>query len=171
MALHDYKGKTPVLGEGCFVAPSADLIGDVTLAEGASVWYGAAVRGDLAPIRLGKNCNVQDNSVLHVDDNGPVVLGENVVVGHGAIIHAAVVEDNCLIGMGAVVLDFAHIGRGSVIGAGAVVPPRAEIPPFSQVLGVPGRVVKTLSPETEQDRIAHALAYRGLAADYLPEEK
>lgn len=171
MGIYEFKGKTPQIAEGCFVAPSADLIGDVQLAEGTSVWYGVVLRGDIAPIQIGRNCSIQDNSVFHVDEGIPVVLGDNVTIGHGCVVHAATIEDSCLIGMGAVVLDEAHIGRGSVIGAGAVVPPKAVIPPFSQVLGIPGKVVKQLDPSTEQARLQHAAAYVQLAGEYLAAEK
>lgn len=167
MAQYPFKGKAPQIDETCFLAPSADLIGDVQAGPDSSIWYNVTLRADLAPIRIGRNCSIQDNSVFHVDEGIPVVLGDNVTVGHGCIIHAATIEDNCLIGMGAVVLDEARIGRGSVIGAGAVVPPRAVIPPFSQVLGIPGKVVKTLDPATEEARLAHADAYAHLAAVYL----
>ena len=170
MANYAFKGKAPQIGAGCFVAPSADLVGDVRLGDGSSVWYGAVLRGDIAPILVGRNCSIQDNSVFHVDEGIPVVLGDDVTVGHGCVIHSATIEDSCLIGMGAVVLDEAHIGRSSVIGAGAVVPPHAVIPPFSQVLGVPGKVVKQLDPATEQDRQAHAAAYVQLANEFLSEE-
>ena len=168
MGSYEYKGIEPVIGQGCYVAPSADLIGDVELGDGSSVWFGTVLRGDIAPVRIGRGCNIQDNSVLHGIVDGPVILGDNVAVGHGCIIHAAVIEDNCLIGMGAVILDEAHIGRGAVSGAGAVGPPRAVIPPFSQVLGVPGKVVKQLDPSTEQDRIDHAARYQLLAQEYGP---
>ncbi|MDO4732317.1 MAG: gamma carbonic anhydrase family protein [Bacillota bacterium] len=171
MAIYDYKGKRPQIAESCFVAPSADLIGEVEVAEGSSIWYGVVLRGDIAPIRIGRNCSIQDNSTFHVDDDTPVILGDNVTVGHGCIVHAATVEDCCLIGMGAVILNGAHVGRGSVIGAGAVVPPNAVIPPFSQVMGVPGRVVKQLDPSTEQARLRHAEAYVKLGREFLASEE
>lgn len=167
MGIYEYNGILPEIGSSCYIAPSADIIGHVELGEGSSVWFGTVLRGDIAPIRIGRGCNIQDNSVLHGIVNGPVILGDHVAVGHGCIIHAATIEENCLIGMGAVVLDQAHIGRGSIIGAGAVVPPHATIPPFSQVLGVPGKVVKTLAVETEQARIEHAARYQALAQAYL----
>lgn len=167
MPIVEYKGKLPKIGKNCFVAETAVLVGDVTLKDGANIWYGAVLRGDLAPIVIGENSNVQDNCVVHIDEGIPTILGDNVTVGHGAIIHACTIEDNCLIGMGATVLDNAHVGRASIIGAGAVVSPRSVIPPFSQVLGIPGKVVKTLAPETEEDRIKHALSYVETAQDYI----
>ncbi len=170
MSIISFDGKTPVIGKNCFVADSAQLIGDVTLKDGASVWYGAVLRGDVSPIVIGENSNVQDNAVLHGESGDPcfpVILGDRVTVGHSAVVHACVVEDNCLIGMGSVVLDKAHIGHGSIVAAGAVVSPGKEIPPLSQVMGIPGTVAKTLAPETEQDRINHADRYHELALFYL----
>lgn len=167
MSIYDYKGVLPRIPEDCFIADSAAVIGDVSIGGGSSVWFGAVLRGDVSYIAIGENTNIQDNCVVHVDDDVPTVIGSNVTVGHNAIIHAATVEDDCLIGMGAIVLDFAHIGRGSIIAAGAVVPPHAEIPPFSQVAGVPGKVVKTLDPETAEKRRSHAANYAALSKDYI----
>ena len=165
--LQDYKGISPQIGEQVFVAESASVIGDVRLADESSVWYNATLRGDVAEIVIGARSNIQDNCVLHGCHALPVILEENVTVGHGAIIHGAYIERDCLIGMGAVVLDNSHIGHGSVIGAGAVVAPRSIIPPLSLVVGVPGKVVRTLAAESEQERIAHAAGYLNLKDDYL----
>ena len=168
-----FKGKTPDIHEDSFLAISADIVGDVTLAEGVSVWNNATVRGDMDIVRIGKYTNVQDGCVIHVDSPradqptwGPTIIGEYVTIGHGAIVHAATVEDCCLIGMGAIVLDGAVVGKGSIVGAGALVPPNAVIPPFSMVLGTPGRVIKTLLPESLEDRIRHAKIYYDLARQY-----
>jgi len=125
-----------------FVAPTAVLRGDVTIGARSSVWYGAILRGDLAPVVLGSDTNVQDGSILHVEVDGPVVLGDRVTVGHRAVVHGCEVEDDCLIGIGALVLSGARVGRHSIIGAGAVVKEGWHVPPRSVVLGVPGRVVR-----------------------------
>ncbi len=125
-----------------WMAPGAIVTGDVHLAEYASVWYGAVLRGDSASIHVGARTNIQDGSVVHVDHGMPTVIGADVVIGHGAIVHAATVEDGCLIAIGATVLSGAVIGRGSIVGAGAVVTEGKVIPPRSLVLGVPGRVVR-----------------------------
>jgi carbonic anhydrase/acetyltransferase-like protein (isoleucine patch superfamily) len=137
----------PRLHQTAFVAPGARLIGDVTLEAEASVWYNAVLRGDLAPIVLGVQSNIQDNCVVHVDEGVPCRIGARVGVGHGAILHGCEIEEDCLVGMGAIVLNRAHVGRGSVIGAGSLVPERTAIPPGSLVLGVPGRVVRSVDAE------------------------
>ncbi len=137
----------PRLHPTAFVAPGARLIGDVTLEAEASVWYNAILRGDLAPIVLGAQSNIQDNCVVHVDEGVPCRIGARVGVGHGAILHGCKIEEDCLVGMGAIVLNRAHIGRGTVIGAGALVPEGMAVPPGSLVLGVPGRVVRAVDAE------------------------
>jgi len=167
MTIYEYQGARPVIGQDCFIADSADVIGAVRIGDGSSIWFGSVVRADLAPITIGRNSNIQDNCVVHVIKDIPTVIGDHVSLGHGVIIHAATIEDNCLIGMGAVVLDQAVIGHGSIIAAGTVVPPRMVIPPHSQVMGVPGKVVKTLDPDMEQKRVNHADTYAGLAKTYL----
>ena len=162
-----YLTSMPSLGARVLVAPGAALAGDVTLAEDVSVWYGCVLRGDLAPVSVGARTNVQDGTVLHVADHGPCVIGADVVVGHRATLHACRVEDACLIGMQATVLDDAVIGAGSVLGAGTVVTQRTVIPPRSLVLGVPGKVVKTLTADEEAFHRAHAAKYVRLKENYL----
>ena len=130
-----------------WIAPQAIVLGEVHLARNASVWYGAVLRGDVAPIFVGSRSNVQDGCVIHVDHAMPTTIGEDVVMGHGAIVHAATVEDGCLIAIHASVLSRAVVGRGSIVGAGAVVVEGAVIPPRSLVLGVPGRVVRQVTDE------------------------
>jgi carbonic anhydrase/acetyltransferase-like protein (isoleucine patch superfamily) len=125
-----------------FIAPTAAVMGDVTLEEDTSVWYGAVVRGDMAPIVIGAQSNLQDGSVVHVDEGVPCLVGRRVGVGHRAILHGCTIEDECLIGMGAILLNNARIGTGSVVAAGAVVPEGMQIPPRSLVIGVPGRIVR-----------------------------
>lgn len=125
-----------------FIAPTAAVLGDVTLGAGASVWYAAVLRGDMAPIVIGANTNIQDGTIVHVDEGVPCTVGERVGVGHRAILHGCTVEDDCLIGMGSVLLNHVHVGTGSVIAAGAVVPEGMRVPPGSLVMGVPGRIVR-----------------------------
>lgn len=134
-----------------FVAPTATLLGDVTVGPQSSVWFGAVVRADVAPITIGARTNIQDGAILHADEDEPCVIGDGVTVGHGAVIHSCTVEDDCLIGIRAVVLDRAVIGRGSIVGAGAVVTVDTVVPPGSLVLGIPARIVRSLLP----DEIAH----------------
>ena len=125
-----------------WVAPNATVLGDVTLGEGSSVWYGCVIRGDTDKISIGAQTNIQDLTMVHVDEGVPCTIGARVGVGHRAIIHGCTIEDECLIGMGAVILNRAVIGTGSVVAAGAVVPEGMVVPPGSLVMGVPGRVVR-----------------------------
>ncbi|MDI6917549.1 MAG: gamma carbonic anhydrase family protein [Thermoplasmatales archaeon] len=127
----------------CFIAENATVIGDVTIGENCSVWYNAVVRGDRNSIVIGKGTNIQDNAVVHVTKHNVTVIGENVSIGHAAVVHGAKIGGNCLIGMSATVLDGAEIGAGSLIGACALVTKNMKIPENSLVLGVPGKVVKT----------------------------
>lgn len=135
----------PTIHPTAWVAPNATILGDVTLGEESSVWYGAILRGDINRIVIGPRSNVQDGSVVHLADDLPTIVGELVTVGHKAILHACTVEDEVLVGMGAVVLDGAVIGARSIIGASALVTGGAKIPPGSLVLGSPAKVVRTLS--------------------------
>ncbi len=161
-----FRGVFPELHAPAYVAASADLIGNVRLAEGSSVWYNATLRADLAPISVGSNSNVQDNCCLHIERGMGCQLGECVTVGHSVTLHACTVEDNCLIGMGAVVLDGARIGHGSIVGAQALVTKGTLIPPHSLVLGSPAKVVKTLGDEVEEQNRLHALEYVALAREF-----
>jgi carbonic anhydrase/acetyltransferase-like protein (isoleucine patch superfamily) len=133
-----------VIHPSAFIAPGAQVLGDVSLGEHASLWYNTVVRGDMAPIAIGAETNIQDLSMVHVDEGVPCTVGRRVGVGHRAILHGCTVEDECLVGMGAILLNGVRVGKGSVIGAGAVVPEGVEIPPDSVVLGVPARVVRAV---------------------------
>jgi carbonic anhydrase/acetyltransferase-like protein (isoleucine patch superfamily) len=117
-------------------------MGDVTLGEDSSIWYGAVLRGDMAPIVIGARSNLQDGTIVHVDDDVPCIIGERVGVGHRVILHGCIVEDECLIGMGSILLNKVRIGTGSIVGAGAVLTENMEVPPNSLVLGVPARVIR-----------------------------
>ncbi len=151
----------PDLSLAAYVAPSAVVMGWVTIAEGVSIWPCAVVRGDVAAIELGMNVNVQDGAVLHCDAGLPIVLEASVTVGHRAVIHSAHVEAGCLIGIGAILLGGVRVGAGSIIGAGAVV--TRSVPPGSMVMGVPGKVVRGVSEEEMAGLIVHAGLYRRLA--------
>jgi len=135
-----------------FVARNAVLVGEVTVGPRASVWYGAVLRADIAPIEVGADSNVQDGVVIHVEEGIPTRLGERVTVGHGAIIHAADVEDDSLIAIGAIVLTGAKIGRGSIVGAGTLIREGFNVAPYSLVIGVPGKIARTLT-EVEKARV------------------
>lgn len=154
----------PVIHPSAYVAPGAFVRGDVTVGEQTNIWYNAVLRGDQEKITVGKATTIQDCCVLHGDAGCDVVVGDYVTVGHGAVLHGCTVEDNCLIGMNAVVLDHAVIGAGSIVGAGAVVASGTVIPPKSLVVGVPGKVKKTLTDEDVAGSVANAKSYLGLMA-------
>jgi carbonic anhydrase/acetyltransferase-like protein (isoleucine patch superfamily) len=144
--LRSFQGIRPVIPASAYVDPSAQVIGDVVLGEQASIWMNAVVRGDVNSIRIGAASNIQDCVVLHGMRNlYPVIIGERCTIGHNATVHGCVLEDDVLIGIGAVVLNDAHIGAGSIIAAGAVIPEHTIIPPRSLVAGVPGRRLRTLT--------------------------
>jgi carbonic anhydrase/acetyltransferase-like protein (isoleucine patch superfamily) len=147
MALYELDGHAPQLGKNAYVADSAQVIGKVTLEENASVWFGTIIRGDSEHIRIGRNSNVQDGSVLHADEGVPLTLGENVSVGHKVMLHGCTVGDGSLIGIGAVVLNHAKIGKNCLVGAGALVTEGKEFPDGSMILGSPAKVVRQLTPE------------------------
>lgn len=142
-----YLRQQPKLGTGVYIAKGAAVLGDVTLGDFSSVWYNAVLRGDINRIVVGHHSNIQDNAVLHLADDFPCLLGNYVTVGHSAVVHACTIGDECLVGMGAIVLDGAVVGEQSLIGARALVTQGMQIPPGSLVLGSPAKVVKTLSPE------------------------
>ncbi|MEU0855443.1 gamma carbonic anhydrase family protein [Streptomyces griseofuscus] len=158
-----FGGKEPRVDAEAFVAPTASVIGDVTLGAGASVWYGAVVRGDVETITVGARANVQDNVTLHADPGFPVTIGERVSIGHNAVVHGATVEDDCLIGMGATVLNGAVIGAGSLVAAQALVPQGMVVPAGSLVAGVPAKVRRELSPEEQEGVTLNGTLYADLA--------
>lgn len=162
LALH--LSKTPDVAQANWVAANATVVGDVTLGAKASVFYGAVLRGDIARIVIGEGTNIQDNAIVHLADDLDAIIGAWCTIGHGAIVHACTIGDECLIGMGATVLDGARIGARSIVGAGAVVTPRTIVPPGSMVLGAPAKVTRALS-EKEQ------LALRGWAEKYVEVSK
>ncbi|KQR02200.1 anhydrase [Arthrobacter sp. Leaf141] len=161
--LYPFAGNTPAVHETAFVAPTATIIGNASLAADASAFYGATVRADTAKISVGAGSNLQDNVVLHADPGFPCTVGERVSVGHAAVVHGSTVEDNCLIGMGATVLNGAVIGAGSLVAAGAVVLEGTVVPPRSLVAGVPAKVRRPLTDEEFDGVRANAERYVGLA--------
>lgn len=149
--IRPYRGVYPKIAASCYIDPSAQLIGDVEIGERSSVWCNATIRGDVNYIRIGEESNIQDNSVIHVEhDIYPTILGNRVTVGHSVTLHGCTIEDDCLIGIGAIILNGATIGKGSVIAAGALVPERMQVPPGSMVMGVPARVKRELTPEERE---------------------
>jgi carbonic anhydrase/acetyltransferase-like protein (isoleucine patch superfamily) len=160
--------RSPILpADGDFwVAPDANVIGDVDLGQGTSVWFGATLRGDNERITVGAGSNVQENSVLHTDMGFPLVIGANCTIGHKAMLHGCVIGDGSLIGMGATVLNGARIGRGCLIGAGALVTEGKEIPDGALVMGAPGKVVRMIDAAAAQKILAGAAWYRDRARAY-----
>ncbi len=156
-----------ITGKALFQAGNATVTGDVTLGKDVGIWFGAVVRADKDRIVIGDRSNIQDNCVVHTSSGFPVILGQDVSVGHGAILHGCRIDDQVLVGMGAIVLNGAHIGKGSVIGAGAVVREGAEIPEGSVVVGVPGKVIKQADEQQKQHILKNAASYRELAAEYV----
>lgn len=156
-------GKEPSIAPGAFTAPTSVVIGDVTMAEGSSVWYHTVLRADCGPIVLGADTNIQDNCTVHVDPGFPVTVGARVSVGHNAVLHGCTVEDDVLVGMGATVLNGAHIGAGSLIAAQALVPQGMRVPPGSLVAGVPAKVRRELTDEEREGIKLNAAMYLELA--------
>lgn len=147
--------------KAAFVAPNAVVMGQVSLAQGVSIWYGAVVRGDVERIEIGERSNIQDGAILHGDPGKPTILEDHVTVGHRAVIHSAYIERGCLIGIGAVVLDGVRVGAGSMVGAGAVV--SKDVPPLSLVVGVPAKLLREVSEAEAEELIEHARRYEKLA--------
>lgn len=159
--MKEFEGSFPDLDAKTFVADGAQVIGAVKMKEFSSVWFNTVIRGDVNRIEIGRYSNVQDNSVVHVTDDFPSMIGDYVTVGHNAIIHGCTIEDHCLIGMGAIVLSGAVIGTGSIIGAGALVREKQVIPPYSLVIGIPGKVAKSTAEDAESIH-AQAIKYKTL---------
>ena len=154
-----YKGHEPQIDATAFVAENATLIGDVVLAEDSSVWFGAVLRGDNEPIRVGSRSNIQDNATLHSDPSHPLTIGEDVTVGHNAVVHGCTLGNGVLVGMGAVVLDDAVIGDYSIVGAGAVVTAGMVAPPYSLVVGLPAKVARTDRLGQKETNLENAAGY------------
>lgn len=149
MTLYAFKNIRPEIHDSVFVAPTAQIMGDVRIARDASVWFQTVIRGDSATITIGERTNIQDLSMCHVDEGVPLTVGSGVTVGHQCCLHGCTIEDDCLIGMGATVMNHAVIGEGSVVAAGAVVLENTIVPPYSLVVGSPGKVKKTYENKEE----------------------
>jgi carbonic anhydrase/acetyltransferase-like protein (isoleucine patch superfamily) len=164
----------PTIDPSVFIARGAQVVGDVRLAADCSIWYNTVLRGDINYVQVGARSNIQDGCILHVENDKPCIVGENVTVGHGAIIHACMIEPECLIGMGAIILSGAFVGRGSIIAAGTIIRENVVVKPFSLMAGVPGRLIRTLDKSSAQTHrkwaqkysaVAQAHKERGLAAE------
>lgn len=166
MARYDYDGHSPQVHTSAFIAPSADLIGRVSIAEDACVMFSAVLRGDTAQISLGRGSNIQDGVAVHADEGFPAVVGDGVSVGHNAVVHGCTIGDNCLVGMGATVLNGAVVGENTLIAAGSVVLEGQTIPPGSLVAGIPAKVKRELTPEEIEAIRKNAQHYQKLARGY-----
>ena len=164
-----FAGIAPQLAKGVFVAAGACLIGDLQIGADSSVWFNSIVRGDVHSIRIGSRTNVQDNCVIHVTEGtAPTVIGDDITIGHRAIVHGCTIGDRCLIGMGSIIIDGAVINEDTVVAAGSVVPPGKTYPPGTLLLGAPAKVVRDLDAEEKKAVLASARHYQETAANYLP---
>ena len=164
--IKEFRGKKPIIAEDCFIADTASIYGDVEIGSGSSVWFGAALRADLDSIKIGKGSNVQENAVMHMDEGYPVIIGDNVTIGHGAIIHGATIGNNVIVGMGAIVMNGAVIGENSLVGAGTLVKEHMVIPEGSVVVGVPGKVIKEAVEANKLSATMSAIGYAELAKEF-----
>ena len=155
--------KTPEIHQSAFIADGAKVIGDVIMKSESSIWYNTVVRADINQIVVGKRSNIQDNSVLHLENDQGVIIGDDVTIGHNAIIHGCTINDGALIGMGAIIMNGAIIGRGAVVGAGAIVTEHMHVPDLGLVVGIPGKVIKTLPDSTFEKNVKWAKKYTQLA--------
>ena len=163
--IYKFKDKTPDVSKAAFVADSADIIGEVTLGEDSSIWFNTVLRGDIAPVIVGKGSNIQEGTVVHVENDTPCIIGDNVIVGHGAILHATKIGSRSLIGMGAIVLSNSEIGEDSVVGAGSLVTEGKKFPAKSLIIGSPARRIREVS-DSEMERIKRgAEKYIGLGKE------
>ncbi|QMS84203.1 gamma carbonic anhydrase family protein [Candidatus Xianfuyuplasma coldseepsis] len=167
MSFEQYKHSSPTIASTAKIFDSAVIAGDVTIKDYVNIWFNVSIRGDMAPVTIGENTNIQDNAVVHTNTNLPTVIGRNVTVGHGAIIHACTVEDNCLIGMGSILLDGCIIGTDTLIGAGALIPPGKHIPSGVLVVGNPMRIVRDLTIQEKEAMKANKDAYITLMKNYI----
>ena len=165
--IRPFGGKTPQLGEGVFVAPSADVIGNVVIGARSTIWYCAVLRADVESIRVGAETSIQDNTVVHVDSSGySTVIGDRVTVGHSVVLHGCSIGDDALIGIGSIVLNGAEVGAGAMVGAGSLVTPGTKIPPGMLALGSPARVKRPLTDEEQRNMREGATRYVRLGREH-----
>jgi carbonic anhydrase/acetyltransferase-like protein (isoleucine patch superfamily) len=166
--LRPYRGRLPLVHPSAYVDESAQVIGDVEIGEDSSVWMMVVIRGDVHRIRIGRRTNVQDGTVVHVmKDTHPTTIGDEVTIGHAAVIHGCTIDDRCLIGMGAILLNGSHIGTGSIVAAGSLVPERMQVPPGSMVMGSPARVRRAVRDREAADIQMLADRYVAYRLDYM----
>jgi carbonic anhydrase/acetyltransferase-like protein (isoleucine patch superfamily) len=165
--IYPYKNYWPQIEDTAFVAPGARIIGQVFIGAYSSLWYNVVARGDIDAIKIGKYTNIQDNSTIHVAYDFHAAIGDYVTVGHNAIIHGCEIDDHCLIGMGAIILNYAHIGKNSIIAAGSLIPQGRKIPPNSLVMGSPGKIIREVTDEEIKNIRLSADKYAEIAQEYL----
>jgi gamma-carbonic anhydrase len=168
--IRPFCGKVPKAAASAYIDPSAQVIGDITIGERSSIWPNVSARGDVSSITIGDESNVQDNCVMHCDDGFPLIIGNRVTVGHLAMLHGCVIEDDSLIGIGAIILNGARIGKGSVVAAGALIPEGMQVPPNSMVMGVPGKVKREITAEERERFQLNCQHYVDLARQYREEQ-
>ena len=172
--IHSFKNTLPILGKDTWVAPSADIVGDVACGEDCSIWFGCVVRGDVHYIKIGNRVNIQDLSMIHVthykkadkSDGNPTIIGDDVTIGHRVMLHGCTIESACLIGMSATILDGAVIGEESIVGAGSLVTKNKTFPPRSLIMGSPAKVIRELSDEEVKELYDSAHRYVEFKKDY-----
>jgi len=174
--IHNFKTFTPKIGKNSWIAPSADVIGDVEIGEDCSIWFGSIIRGDVHFIKIGDRTNIQDLSMIHVThykkerqtgDGNPTIIGNDVTIGHRVMLHGCTIEDACLIGMSATILDGAVIGKESIVGAGSLVTKNKVFPPRSLIMGTPAKVVRELTAKEVEELYASASRYVTFKNDYI----
>lgn len=162
----EYNNRKPKIGKNVFIAPTATIIGDVEIMDGANIWYGTVLRGDTSRIRVGRNTNIQDNCTVHTEGNHPALIGDNVTIGHNAVVHGCTVEDESMIGIGAVILNGAYIRTGSIVAAGSVVTEGQEIGPHVLAAGTPAKIKKELSASSNERITRPVKNYLRLASEH-----
>lgn len=166
MPIYEFEGKKPSLGNNCFIAPNATIIGDVTIEDNCSIWFGTVIRGDVNKITIQSGTNVQDNSIIHVNVPRQTIIGSNVTIGHGVLVHACTIKDRALIGNRSVIHDDAIIGEDSLIAPGCVVTDRTEIPPKSMVMGIPGKIKRPINDKDLEKMKGVNQRYKNLIPRY-----
>lgn len=167
MAIMPYKGKMPRIGKNVFIAPTATIIGDVTIGDNSSIWYNVVIRGDMNSIVIGEYTNIQDNSTIHVMGGEPTIIGDYVTIGHNVVLHCDNVGNNCLIRMGVILAGMCSVGENSMIGAGTLVPHNTKLPSNSLILGVPCRIKRKLYEDEIEAIHQSAINYSNLAKSYM----
>ncbi|HDP24855.1 MAG TPA: gamma carbonic anhydrase family protein [Deltaproteobacteria bacterium] len=164
--VRDYRGITPRIGKNVFIAPGAVVLGDVEIGEGTSIWYGTVIRGDRSPIRIGNHSNIQDNCTLHADPSSPLTIGDRSSIGHNAVLHGCTIEDDCLVGISAVVLNDARILKGSIVASGSIVREGQVVGPYHLVAGVPASFKKEVTRAMVRENQEIARTYQDLARQH-----